>query len=228
MRKAMKKPFFVLCVIGRSGSGKGTQVEMLQNKIKGLVHITTSDLLKKFIKRGGLFAKRVDQEMKQGHAVPSSLAIELWMDVLLDLSKNARGVVWEGSPRTLLEAEVMDDAVPFTTGVQPVPVYIDISDAEAKKRLLKRLVCVKCKEVVPYKLLDSHPKTCSFCGGALIRRLDDNPKSILERLRYFRRLVVPALVWYQKQKRLIVINGEQPADAVFKDFWAALKRRKLV
>ena len=222
------KQFRVFAIVGKSGCGKGTQVELLQKKIPGLVHITSSDLLKKFVKKGGPFAKRVDEIMKRGDAVPSSLVIELWMDVLLDLPQNAKGVVWEGSPRSLLEAQIMDDAVPFTTGAQPVPIYLHVSDAEVRKRLLKRLQCVKCKELVPYRLLATHPKTCSFCGGKLAKRTDDNPKAISERLAYFRKLVVPALDWYTKQGRLIVVNGQQDVPQVFDELWAKLKKRRIV
>ena len=222
------KQFRVFAIVGKSGCGKGTQVELLQKKIPGLVHITSSDLLKQFVKKGGPFARRVDETMKRGDAVPSSLVIELWMDVLLDLPRRATGIVWEGSPRSLLEAQIMDDAVPFTTGATPIPVYLHVSDAEVRTRLLKRLQCVKCKELVPYRLLASHPKTCSYCGGKLVKRSDDNPKAISERLAFFRKQVVPALDWYKKQNRLIVVNGQQDVNQVFDEFWKKLKQRKLV
>ncbi len=221
------KRFNVFAIVGKSGCGKGTQVELLQKKIPGLVHITSSDLLKKFVKKGGPFAKRVDETMRRGDAVPSSLVIELWMDVLLDLPKRATGIVWEGSPRSLLEAQIMDDAVPFTTGAKPVPIYLHVSDAEVRKRLLKRLQCVKCKELVPYRLLATHPRACPFCGGKLTKRADDNPRAISERLAFFRKQVVPALDWYKGQNRLIVVNGQQDVPDVFNELWAKLKKRKL-
>jgi adenylate kinase len=221
----MRKKISVFCVIGKSGSGKGTQVELLKEKIKKLLHIYSGDLLRAFVKSSHPLAKKIGLMIDKGNLAPDWITDYLWQKELLDNRKKISGVVFEGTPRTVSQAKILDDACQTMFDVLPIAIYLDISDKEAKKRLLKRLVCKKCKLPVPYKLLDLNPKTCSFCGGPIIKREDDNTKSILERLKFFRDDVMPAIDWYKERKRLIHVNGEQDEPEVFKELWDKLKRR---
>ena len=219
------KKFKVFCVIGKSGSGKGTQVELLKKKLKGAKHIYSGDMLRAFIKSDGKLAKKIAKEMNIGNLAPDWLTNYLWQTELLNLKKSVDCVVFEGTPRTIPQAVIMDEVCQWMFDTKPILIYLDISDFEAKRRLLVRLVCKKCGKPVPYKMLAQNPKTCPFCGGPLEKRKDDNPEAILNRLKFFRKEVLPTLAFYKKQKRLVYVNGEQDVPDVFSELWKKLGKR---
>lgn len=220
-----KSRFKVFCVIGKSGSGKGTQVELLKKKIRPVKHIYAGDMLRAFIKQDKLVAKRVAAKMNQGFLAPDWVTNYLWQAEILNLKRGINNIVFEGTPRTVPQAVILDEVCQWMFDAKPIAVHLDISDKEAKKRLLIRLVCKKCKQPVPYKMLGFNPKTCSFCGGLVEKRRDDNAKAILNRLKFFKKDVSPTLAYYKKQNRLINVNGEQDVPEVFKELWVKLKRK---
>jgi adenylate kinase len=226
-----QKPFKIFVVLGRSGSGKGTQVEMLQKKIKGIYHIETGALLRDLSREKNSLGQKVKMTLNRGELVPYSFVAYLWTKELLRVfsqKKRWQGVVFEGSPRKLVEAKMMDQAIHFIFGIQPIAIYIEVSQAEARQRLLKRLVCSKCGQPVPYRLLTTSITRCPSCQAKLSRRSDDTPQAIKERLEFFRRNVLPCLRHYQKDKRLIWVNGEQSSEKVFQEMWKKLKTNNLV
>lgn len=224
-------PFKVFVVLGRSGSGKGTQVKMLQKRHKGLYHIETGALLRELSKEKNSLGRKVKETINRGELVPYSFVAYLWAKELIKVfsqGKRWQGVVFEGSPRKLVEAKMMDQAINFIFGIQPIAIHIDVSRQEVVRRLLKRVVCQKCSQPIPYKLLAKNIVHCPSCGGKIMRRADDTPQAIKERMEFFKRNVMPSIRHYQKDKRLLTVNGGQPADKVFKDFWSLLKKNKLI
>lgn len=223
--------FKVFVVLGRSGSGKGTQVKMLQKKYRGLYHIETGALLRELSNQKNSLGRKVKDTINRGELVPYSFVAYLWARELIKVfsqGKRWRGVVFEGSPRKLIEAKMMDQAIHFIFGIQPVAIHIDVSSQEVIRRLLKRVVCQKCSQPVPYELLAKHINRCLSCGGKIVRRPDDTPRAIKERMEFFKRNVMPSIRHYRKDKRLLVVNGNQPADKVFKNLWNLLKKNKLI
>ncbi len=217
--------FRVFCVIGKSGSGKGTQVELLKKKLKDVKHIYSGDLLRAFIKSDGKLAKKIAKEMNIGNLTPDWLTNYLWQTELLNLKKSVDCVVFEGTPRTIPQALTIDEVCQWMFETKPIAIHLSISDFEAKRRLLIRLICKKCGRPVPYKMLKQNPKKCPLCGGPLEKRKDDSSKAILNRLKFFKKDVLPTLKYYKKQKRLISVNGEQDVPEVFDELWRQLKKR---
>ncbi|HCI05202.1 TPA: hypothetical protein DEX28_00450, partial [Patescibacteria group bacterium] len=181
-----KNKFQVFCVIGKSGSGKGTQVELLKKKFKDVFHIVLGDLLRAFIKQDNRIARTVGAKMNKGELAPDWLADYLWQKEFMKRAGKVRFVIFEGNPRTIKQAEELEDFCKTVFNSLPLAVYLNISDSEAKRRLLIRLICKKCKKPVPYKMLAQNPKKCPFCGGPLEKRKDDGAKAILKRLVWFR------------------------------------------
>ncbi|MEW5805208.1 MAG: nucleoside monophosphate kinase [Patescibacteria group bacterium] len=216
--------FRIFCVIGKSGSGKGTQIELLKNKLKPVKHIYSGDMLRAFIKQDSALAKKVSAKINKGYLAPDWLTDYLWQTELLNLPASTPNIIFEGTPRTIAQALVMDEVCQWMFGIKPIAIHLDISDQEAKKRLLKRLVCKKCGQPVPYKLLDQNPKICPVCGGPIIKRKDDNNKAILNRLKFFKKEVLPTIDYYKTKKRLIYVNGKQDVPEVFKELWSKLKK----
>lgn len=219
--KIMKK-IKVFCLIGKSGSGKGTQIELLKRKLGKIKHIYSGDMLRAFIKSDGELSKKVAKEMNIGNLAPDWLTNYLWQTELLNLEKSFGYIVFEGTPRTIPQALIIDEVCQWMFETKPIAIHLDISDLEAKRRLLIRLICKECGKPVPYKMLAKKPKKCPFCGGPLEKRKDDSAKAILNRLKFFKKEVLPTLEYYKKQKRLIDVNGGQDVSDVFSELLAKL------
>ena len=217
--------FKVLVVLGRSGSGKGTQVKLLQKKYKGLYHIESGALLRELSRQKNSLGQKVRRTINKGELVPYSFVAYLWAKELIRVfsqGKRWRGIVFEGSPRKLIEAKMMDQAIHFIFGVLPTAIHVKVPRREAVRRLLKRVVCGSCKTPVPYQWLGKNIRVCPGCGGKLARRTDDTPGAIRERMEFFARNVVPSICYYQKDKRLVTINDAQSAERVFQELWRKL------
>ena len=164
--------------------------------------------------------------MTSGGLVPQVRITKVWIDQFEKFKKNPKfkGLVLDGSPRWLIEAQLLDEALGWYEWKKNAKlILIDISRKKAFYRLTKRRVCKNCKRLIPWVGEFKKLKKCDKCGSELIVRLDDNPKSIRERFEMFRKATQPAINYYRKQNRLIKINGEQSIEDVFKDILKAIK-----
>ena len=187
--------FKFLSILGKPGSGKGTQADLLENKFP-FEHISTGALLRQRTKKHDFIAKRLHEIMETGGLVPTPSVFQLWMPRLERLRKQKKfqGVVFDGSPRKLYEAQMLDELLSLYKWDKNFKVvYIVISDKEAFRRLLKR------------------------------GRSDDDRKDVLYRLKVFNKEVVPVISYYKKKKELIEINGEQSREDVHREIMKKLK-----
>lgn len=188
-----KRKQFVLLLIGPSGSGKGTQAKFLIRALGGRVHYCqTGDLLRKFAKKDSEAAHRVKEIMQRGDPTPGFVAAHVWKGIILNDARSDESIIFDGSPRSLCEAEEMDEVLRFVGFPFPIAVYIALGPKEATRRLL-------------------------FRG-----RSDDTKQAIIRRLHFFKKDVVPVIKYYKKHKRLITVNGEQPPEKVREDIRKAL------
>ena len=187
--------FLFLSILGKPGSGKGTQADFLETKFP-FEHISTGALLRQRAKKNDFIAKRLREIMEMGGLVPTASVFQLWMPRLeyLQKQKHFRGVVFDGSPRKLYEALMLDELLQLYKWDKNFKViHLVISDKEALRRLLKR------------------------------GRSDDDKKDVLYRLKVFRKEVLPVISHYKKKKELIEINGEQSRAGVHKEIMRKLK-----
>ena len=215
----------VIVVLGRAGSGKGTQAKLLYDKF-GLSYFGAGDALRKRQKVNDFTAKKLIKVMGRGELAPSFVISKLWIDEFEKLKKitGFKGVVCDGSPRKIVEAKYFDEALEWyewsnTTKV----ILIDISEKESFKRLTKRRICQKCKKLIPYINEFKKLKKCDSCQGPLAVRADDKPSAIRQRLDMFKKEVMPVINYYKERGELIRINGEQSIEDVFKDILKSLK-----
>jgi len=217
----------VIILLGKSGSGKGTQAELLSNKF-GFSHVISGDLLRSRAKKSDFTGKKLANVLAHGGLAPTGVIFKLWLDKIekLESAKNFKGLVLDGNPRKIKEALLIDEVFDWYELKNVKAVLIDISDKEAAWRLGKRRICQnkKCGKIVPYVGEFKDIEKCPDCNGRFVIRNDDTPESIEKRLSWFKSEVQPIVDYYEKTGRLIKINGEAPIKEVFKDILNALKQ----
>ncbi|MFC1663815.1 adenylate kinase family protein [Patescibacteria group bacterium] len=211
-------------LIGRSGSGKGTQAKLLMEHFGNLFYISSGDLFRDLIKIDTDTAKKTKKIVREGGLPYDELATTLWMYEIAFKVKEDQGILADGFPRRINEAKSLDRFLEFLERKENTfNILIDISREEAFNRLSKRRICQKCKRLIPWVGEFKKIKVCDKCGGELITRPDDSPEAIKNRLDYFDKRVTEVIKYYEKQKRLIKINGEQSIEDVFKEILKKIK-----
>lgn len=176
-------------LIGRSGSGKDTQAELLAKKFENLIQISTGSLMRDLASRDTEVGVKIKKILEEGGLPFDDMATTLWMHEIAFTVKKDQGIICDGFPRRVTEAQNLDRFFGWLDRSQNTKVLeIDISPEEAFIRLKKRA-----------------------------RGIDDNDKAIRGRLSYFEERVVPVLNFYKENGRLIHINGEQSVENVFKE-----------
>ena len=225
MKHSKKKPV-VIVVLGPAGSGKGTQAKFLQKKFD-LEYIGSGRMIRQRQKAKDFTGRKLlEVSWRKGELVPTFLISKLWADRFEKLKQKLefKGFVLDGSPRKLIEAELVDEALSWYEWQKNVKVFlINISRKESFNRLTKRRQCKKCGRIIPWLGEFKKLKKCDKCGGELVIRTDDRPESIKKRLEEFKNKTIPVINYYQKQDRLIKINGEQSIEKVFKDILKVIK-----
>lgn len=219
MKKISTKNPAVIILLGKSGSGKGTQAELLKKKF-GLDYIGSGDLLRARMKDDDFTGKKVAKVMKEGGLHPTAVIFKLWLDKVEKIKDggNFKGLIMDGNPRKILEAYLIDGALEWYEWNKNIKVFlVDISNREAIRRLTTRRICKECKEILPFIGEYKTMKKCPKCEGELVKRIDDTVSSAKNRLKWFRTDVQPVINYYRKTGRLIKINGEQSIDGVSKD-----------
>lgn len=215
-----KKPLNII-MLGRSGSGKGTQAQMLVQDLS-LEYIGTGDLLRKFSERDNAAARRMKETMAQGKLAPSWMPFFIWMEKLAYTDIN-KGVLFDGSPRMLEEARTLDEVLEWFERDNVKVILIDIPREVAYERLMKRRVCGACKKgayVEKGKEMDPH---CQYCGGDLTIRSEDHPEAIDARLDWYDTEVSKVVEYYRNKNELITISGEKTPEVIHEELLAALK-----
>ncbi len=218
-----EKPLnFVL--IGRSGSGKGTQAKLLLEHFGNLFYISTGDLFRDLASQDTDVGQRIKKIIELGGLPYDDLATTLWMREIAYKVKKEQGIIADGFPRRLNEAENFDQFLKFLEREESTfYILIDISREEAFNRLTKRRICKKCGRLIPWVGEFKKLEVCDQCGGELETRPDDTAEAINNRLDYFEERVMPAIKFFEEKGKLIKINGEQSIEDVFKDILKAIK-----
>ncbi len=210
-------------VLGAPGAGKGTQAELLSQKL-GIPHISTGDMLREEVKRGTPLGGKVRVYMAKGELVPDEVILEVMKKRLLQKDCE-KGFILDGFPRTLVQAEGLESlSEEIGKRIEQV-VKINLSAEAVISRLSARLVCELCG--ADYNLETRPPKepgVCDLCGGKLEQRIDDRKEVILNRLQVYEKQTQPLETFYQKQGKLVEIDGGRDKKQVLADILAALKK----
>ncbi len=200
-----------IVLLGPPGAGKGTQARRLADST-GMTHLSTGDMLRSEVASGtelGLLAKEF---MDRGDLVPDSNIIAMIQQCIADPS----GVLLDGFPRTLVQAEALDEALDQIDLPVDQVVYMAVNVDELVRRLSSRVVCKKCQ--TPYNLEVDRPLKpgiCDHCAGEVIVRDDDRPAAVKNRMRVYEELTAPVLDYYQLRRNVVEVIATGTPDAVF-------------
>ncbi len=214
----------IIILLGRSGSGKGTQAKLLIKEF-GFDYFGSGKLLRKRMETKDFTGKKLAGFVNKGILAPTWMVFNIWTRELEKFrnKKNSKGIIIDGSPRKVFEAELMDAAFNWFELENIKVVLIDISKKEAFDRLTKRRYCKMCGRIIPWTGSFKSLKVCDQCSGELETRADDTPESINARMEFFKKEVEPVIKYYQKQKRLVKIDGEKTIEDVYRDVKKAVQ-----
>jgi len=191
--------------LGPPGSGKGTQAKALSRKL-GLKYLGTGDLLRTLVAQGDSKALEANAFMQKGELVPDELIVEIIMDQLNGLS---RGFILDGFPRTVRQAEILEQILEERKIKLYAVIYFDVPDSESERRLLNRRQCKKCGNIY-----NNNFGTCPQCGEPLERRQDDEPSTIRRRLEVYHEQTRPLLEFYEGKGLLKRVNAQGAIEEV--------------
>ncbi|HDH06869.1 MAG TPA: adenylate kinase [Thermoproteales archaeon] len=206
-----------LVFLGPPGVGKGTYASSI-SRIYGIPHISTGDIFREEIKKETELGKKVKSYVEKGELVPDEIVIEVVRKVLLS-EKCKKGFILDGYPRTLKQAEALDQITKIDLAlnfVAPDEVIIE--------RVSGRRVCSKCGAIYHIKYMPPKvPGKCDKCGGPLIQREDDKPEVVKHRLEVYRKQFKPIIDFYRVRGILIDIDASDQAPQVIPRIIEALK-----
>jgi adenylate kinase len=215
-----------LIFLGPPGAGKGTQAKRLAEKFK-VPHLSTGDMLRDHVSRKTPLGLQAKSLMDAGELVPDSVVLGIVED-RLSQPNSGRGFVFDGFPRTIAQAEALDEILK-RRGLDPALVLNLVVDREELfRRTSGRRTCRIGGEI--YNIYDSPPKVegrCDVDGGELIQRPDDRPEVVRERLAVFDRQVMPLVDYYAQRGVLEGLNGCGSIDDVNRDLMRVLKKWKI-
>ena len=205
-----------LVLMGLPGAGKGTQAEKIVEKY-GIPHISTGDMFRAAIKESTELGLQAKSFMDQGNLVPDEVTIGI---VRERLSKEdcAEGFLLDGFPRTVAQAEELENILSDLNKKIDYVINIDVDQEFLMERLTGRRICKSCGST--YHLVFNPPAkddVCDRCGGELYQRADDNAETVQNRLEVNQKQTKPLLDFYEGKGYLRNINGQQDIRKVFDD-----------
>ena len=210
-----------IIMLGAPGAGKGTQAKMIAEKC-GIPHIATGDIFRANIKNGTELGAKAKEYMDKGLLVPDELVCDLVVD-RIQQADCEKGYILDGFPRTIPQAEALENALNAIEQKLDYAIDIDVPDENIINRMSGRRACVGCGAT--YHVLFNPTKVegkCDVCGESLILRDDDKPETVKKRLDVYHTQTQPLIDFYTERKVLVEVDGTQSMDKVFDDIMKIL------
>jgi adenylate kinase len=205
-----------LILLGPPGAGKGTQAKRLE-ETRGLKQLSTGDMLRAAVESGSHLGLEADRIMKAGKLVPDNIMIDMIAE-RLDQPDTKRGVIFDGFPRTVRQAEALDEMLKKRGEALDAVVEMTVDDAALIDRISGRFSCAKCGTV--YHDRNNRPKTegkCDVCGSSdFKRRPDDRAETVRTRLKEYHEQTAPILPYYKKKGVVHQVDGMADVEGVTK------------
>ena len=187
-----------------------------------LLHLATGDLFRQAQEQETELARQAKSYMEKGILVPDEITVRMVLE-RMSAPDCESGVIFDGFPRSLKQAEALDKALAEQGKAIDKVVYIEVSEKELLERLSGRWICRQCQ--TPYHVVNSPPRVrgkCDRCGGELFQRPDDTEETVKKRLQVYFAETAPLIDYYTQAEKLLTIDGEGSVDEVGKRIHEAL------
>ncbi|MDP9069992.1 MAG: adenylate kinase [Actinomycetota bacterium] len=213
-----------LVILGKQGSGKGTQCVRLARHYV-VPHISTGDLFRAAVKAGtSEYAKRAKEYMEAGELIPDDIVVGVVRERLTQNDTGHRGFILDGFPRTTFQAEELEKML------EPrdldLAINLEVPMEMVLKRLADRRVCRDCGANYSVGTPPKVDWTCDTCGGEVVQRGDDTTDAIKRRLVLYEKETQPLIAWYQERGKLETVDGVGSPDLVSSRLIHAIDRRR--
>jgi len=213
-----------IILVGAQGSGKGTQAELLSQTL-GIPHIASGDLFRKAIDEKTELGVKAKAYIDRGELVPDELTVTMVVK-RLEEPDCSQGVLFDGFPRTVAQAEVLDKGLQEVGKQIDLAIYLQVPREELLKRLSGRYIC-RAKQHV-YNINTHPPKVAGVCdidGSELYQRSDDTGEAVQKRLDIFFNETIRLLDYYGNQKKLVEVDGNQDINQVQQSLLSVIRTR---
>lgn len=213
-----------IILFGAQGSGKGTQAELLSQTL-GVPHIASGDLFRKAIDEKTELGVKAKAYIDRGELVPDDLTVTMVVK-RLEEPDCSQGVLFDGFPRTVAQAEVLDRGLQEVGKQIDLAIYLQVPREELLKRLSGRYICRANQHV--YNINTHLPKVAGICdidGSELYQRSDDTGEAVQKRLDIFFNETIRLLDYYGDQNKLVEVDGNQDIDQVQQSLLSVIRTR---
>ena len=207
-----------LILLGAPGAGKGTQAEILCDRLN-IPTISTGNMIREAMKSGTEMGLKAKEYAENGKLVPDEVVIGI-VDERLRMDDCANGFILDGFPRTIPQAEALDRMGIIIDRV----VDINVPDEVITRRVSGRRACLDCGST--YHIETKKPNVegiCDRCGSTLVQRKDDLPETVLERLHVYHAQTEPLRDYYAAAGKLLVVDGQQGIQEIAEQTLELLK-----
>lgn len=210
-----------IVLLGAPGSGKGSQAELLANDFN-MVQISTGDLIRSAISEKTGEGVLANEYVTKGMLVPDDVVLSI-LKLRLKRSDTENGVIFDGYPRSVLQAKSLEAVLTTSKKNLDAIIYITSTTEVIVERLLSRRMCESCGKV--YNMITNPPKDnkCEECGGNIVSRSDDNEKIIRNRLDVYNETTKPLVDFYSEKGLLHEINGDRKIIEVYEEIKEVMK-----
>ena len=193
-----------IILFGAPGVGKGTQAQFISKKFS-ISHISTGDVLRVAIKNQTKLGLEAKKFMDGGNLVPDEVMIGLVREILKN-EESKKGFILDGFPRTTAQAVALKNLFEELNISQPKVINFQVPESEIVKRLSDRFICKNCGKVFNSSMLKIKTN-CPDCNGEIYQRIDDQPETVINRLKVYKNQTEPLKNYYAKQNLLHNIDG---------------------
>lgn len=211
-----------IILIGAQGSGKGTQAQRLAQAL-GIRHVASGDIFRDEISKQSELGLKAKEYIDRGSLVPDDITVDMILSRLKE-PENAAGVLLDGFPRTIAQAQALDAELKSMGRSIGSVVYLKVPEDVLVRRLSGRYICRAHQHV--YNIVTKPPKVPGICdidGSELYQRSDDQGDAVRKRLDTFFKETTRLFDYYQAQGKLVEVNGDQDIEQVQQELIRTIK-----
>ena len=222
-----------IIMLGKPGSGKGTIGKVIAERLS-LKHLATGDLFRSYVKNTGELGERIKSYMSKGDLVPDELTIQL-VEKRLEEEDCQNGVVFDGFPRTIIQAEALNQFLTKRNNKIDIVLELDSEDEEIIERTINRRMCTNHDCGAIYNTIFTPPKQegiCDKCGAKLIKREDDTEETVKDRIATYYETTQPLIDFYEKEgilyKTFVSLHQGRDATVIEKEVIEHIKQENFI